>query len=117
MEIGFFSKEDWRSLADMEDIFMPKKNRVWFVEEINCKKWITEDSDHVTMDFDTCTPNNPNGEYIIYNGTKMKKVYDKIQLTNDPLKAKQFKTQMDALTYCIANKLGLEYTQTEHEFI
>ena len=37
-------------------------------------------------------------------------------LTRIPHEAMQFKSRMDALSYCVKNKLGAEYTQTEHEF-
>lgn len=37
--------------------------------------------------------------------------------TNDPLKAVQFETKGKALTWMVANKISIEYTITEHEFI
>lgn len=97
MILLFTSRQDRHSLDHMFDIFTPRDNYVWFVEEIKTQKWITEDSDHVN--------------------DKLEPVYNRPQLTNEPLKAKQFQTQMQALTYCIKNKLGIEFTQTEHEFL
>lgn len=38
------------------------------------------------------------------------------KLTRDHLYAKQFKSKMSAVEYCIVQKLGVEYIQTEHEF-
>lgn len=39
------------------------------------------------------------------------------QLTIDPLKAKQFKKQIDALMYIISKRMGEKFIVTEHEFI
>lgn len=39
------------------------------------------------------------------------------KLTTNAYKAKKFKTRMAAIGYCVENKLGPEYIQTEHQFI
>lgn len=38
-------------------------------------------------------------------------------LTKDPLKAKQFKTEISALNYRLNFSLGIDYQPTEHQFI
>lgn len=96
MILLFFARTNRHSIDHMLDIFMPIDGKVWFVEEIKSQKWITEDSDHV----------NHNGEAL----------YSDHQLTDNPLLAKRFEAQMQALAYCIKNKLGEGFTQTEHDF-
>lgn len=42
---------------------------------------------------------------------------DSLSLTRDPGQALKFPTQLRAIEFCIVNKLGLEFIQTEHEFV
>ncbi len=113
----FFSRDDDYSLGLLNEMFTPKDNIVWFVEHKASGKWITEDSNHCCLDWNFPTPHNPNGLFVIQGGIKMKRLYDSPQLTNEPLKAKQFKIQSNALAYCCVNKLGEEFITTEHEFL
>jgi len=111
-------KDDPFSIEIMNDLFLPKKNLVWFIENEKTKEWVAEDSDHVVLPgYNIETPFNKTNKHVTAYGETWKCLYDSIQLTNDPLKAKKFDTQMRALTYCIQNHLGPDYIQTEHEFI
>ncbi len=38
-------------------------------------------------------------------------------MTTDPQMAKQFKSEMEAVTHCVVMRLGTDYIQTEHEFV
>lgn len=88
-QLGFFSREDPRSLEWMSELFTPKEGLVWFVESTESNKWITI--------YDNCS--------------------DESCLTNNPDETRQFETQMRAITYIIQNKLCNKFIPTEHEFV
>jgi len=85
MILLFFAKQDWRSINILEEIMLPKRNHVWFVEHIKTQKWI-----------------------------KIKKG-NEFRLTSNPSLAKKFETEVRALSFCIENKLGEDFKPTEHE--
>ena len=73
----------------MNRIFLPQDGYVWFVESTNSQRWVTE--------YDNCL--------------------DEDCLTDDPLQARAFKTEMRAKTFMITNDLFSRFIATEHEFI
>ena len=84
---NFYSRDTPENFDLMIEVFEQKEGFVWFVECVNTHKWLT-------------------GGLLVTD-----------DLTNNPNKARQFKTEISAMTYIIKHKLSGKFIPTEHEFI